>query len=86
MTNSQTPIKLLYEDWEKVKHSIIEIRGYSAILNWVLKRDQGWSWRQAYFGEPVEIDFWNDSAKAMFLLTYSHLIAKSLKLYRKNNG
>lgn len=86
MQNSQTPIKLLYEDWEKVRENIIETRGLTGVISFVLKREQGWSWRQSYFGQPVEIDFWNDSAKSMFLLTYSHLIAKSLKMYRKNNG
>ena len=84
--NSQTPIKLLYEDWEKVRENIIETRGLIGVLSFVLKREQGWTWRQRYFGQPVEIDFWNDSAKSMFLLTYSNLIAKSLKMYRKNNG
>lgn len=86
MQNSQTPIKLLYEDWEKVRENIIETRGLIGVISFVLKREQGWTWRQSYFGQPVEIDFWNDSAKSMFLLTYSHLIAKSLKMYRKNNG
>lgn len=83
MQNSQTPIKLLYEDWEKVRNFVMETRGVSGLISFVLKREQGWSWRQSYFGQPVEIDFWNDSAKSMFLLTYSHLIAKSLKMYRK---
>lgn len=86
MIRAQTPIKLLEEDWVKIKHSIIEIRGVNGTFSWVLKREQGWTWRQAYSGEPVSIDFWNDNAKSMFLLTYSHLIAKSLKLFNKNNG
>lgn len=81
-----TPIKLLLEDWEKVKHFIIETRGLTGTLSWVLKSEQGWTWRQAYWGEPVSIDFWTDSAKSMFLLSYSHLISKSLKLFNKNNG
>jgi hypothetical protein len=86
MTTSLTPIKLLLEDWEKVRQDIIEKNGVSGSLSWRLKREHGWTWRQSYFGNPVEIDFWTDSAKSMFLLTYSHLIAKSLKMYRKNNG
>lgn len=86
MLNPQTPIKLLNEDWEKIKQDILTIRGPGGLINWVLKRDQGWSWRQSYFGQPVEIDFWNDSAKSMFLLTYSQHIAKSLKMYSKKSG
>jgi hypothetical protein len=82
----QTPIKILQEEFEKVRSDIIEKNGFSGSLSWVLKRDQGWSWRQAYIGEPVAVDFWNDSAKTMFLLTYSHLIPKSLKMFTKNNG
>ena len=83
MSSAQTPIKLLIEDWEKVRQDIIEKNGVSGLLSWRLKLLHGWTWRQSYFGQPVEIDFWNDSAKSMFLLQYSHLIAKSLKMYTK---
>jgi hypothetical protein len=86
MASAETPIKLLEEDWLKIKQEIINTRGLNGIISWVLKREQGWTWRQAYWGEPVSIDFWNDNAKSMFLLTYSHLIAKSLKTFNKNNG
>jgi hypothetical protein len=86
MVSAETPIKLLEEDWLKIKQELISIRGPAGLINWVLKREQGWTWRQPYYGEPVSIDFWNDSAKSMFLLTYSHLITKSLKLFNKNNG
>jgi hypothetical protein len=86
MKNTQTPIKLTTDDFESVRKDIIERCGFSSMLMWVLKREHGWTWRQAYYGEPVSIDFWNNSAKSMFLLSYSHLIAKSLKLYSKNNG
>lgn len=86
MSSAQTPIKLLLEDWEKVRQDIIEKNGLSGSLSWRLKLLHGWTWRQAYWGEPVNIDFWTDSAKSMFLLTYSHLIAKSLKMYAKNSG
>ena len=86
LLTTQTPIKLLEEDWVKVKHTIIETRGLNGTLSWVLKREQGWTWRQAYYGEPVSIDFWTDSAKSMFLLSYSHLIPKSLKTFNKNTG
>lgn len=81
-----TPIKLTPEEFEKIRQDIIEKIGISGVIGWVLKRDQGWTWRQAYYGEPVHIDFWHESAKSMFLLTYSHLIPKSLKLYNKNTG
>lgn len=86
MASAETPIKLLEEDWLKVKHTIIETRGLTGTLSWVLKSEQGWTWRQTYYGEPVSIDFWNNSAKSMFLLSYSYLITKSLKLYNKMNG
>jgi len=84
--NPQTPIKLLQDDFESVMADVREKHGISGTFAWLLKRDHGWTWRQAYHGNPIEIDFWNDSAKSMFLLNYSHLIAKSLKLYSKNNG
>lgn len=86
MANTFTPIKLLFEDWEKVRQDIIEKNGLAGSLSWRLKREHGWTYRQPYQGDVVHIDFWTDSAKSMFLLTYSHLIAKSLKMYRKNNG
>lgn len=86
MENAETPIKLLEEDWLKIKQDILTQRGASGMISWVLKRDQGWTWRQAYWGEPVSIDFWTDSAKAMFLLTYSQHIAKSLKMLGKKSG
>jgi hypothetical protein len=86
MANSLTPIKLVQDDFENVMQDVREKHGISGTLAWVLKREHGWTWRQAYYGNPIEIDFWNDSAKSMFLLTYSHLIAKSLKMYNKNTG
>lgn len=86
MTNELTPIKLLEEDWLRVKQDILDNRGPGGLISWVLKREQGWTWRQGYFSQPIEIDFWTDSAKSMFLLTYSHHIAKSLKMYRKKSG
>lgn len=86
MENAETPIKLLEEDWLKIKQDILDARGPSGLISWVLKREQGWTWRQGYFSQPIEIDFWTDSAKSMFLLTYSHHIAKSLKMYRKKSG
>jgi hypothetical protein len=86
MGSYQSPIKLLEEEWQVIRQSIIDSEKLSATLNHVLKREKGWTWRQSYYGEPVCIDFWNDSAKSMFLLSYSHLIPKSLKLYNKNNG
>ncbi len=76
----------MYDEFESVRKDLIERCGFASAIMWVLKRDHGWTWRQAYHGEPVFIDFWNDNAKTMFLLSYSHLIAKSLKLYSKNNG
>lgn len=86
MKNAQTPIKISPEDFDKIRQDIIEKSGVVGQLSFVLKREQGWSWRQAYIGNPVEIDFWNDNAKSMFLLSYSHLIPKSLKTFNKNNG
>jgi hypothetical protein len=81
-----SPIKLFPEEFDIVRQDIIQKNGMSGSIMWVLKREHGWTWRQAYWGEPVEIDFWTDSAKSMFLLTYSHLIPKSLKMFTKNNG
>jgi len=86
MKSTQTPIQLLDHEWDAVKTFIKENEGLSATMNHVLKREKGWSYRSPYYSHPVYIDFWNDSAKSMFLLSYSHLIAKSLKLYSKNNG
>lgn len=86
MKGAQTPIKVHPDEFGLVLKEIREKAGNSAALSFRLKLDQGWSWRQAYYGNPVEIDFWNDSAKSMFLLNYSHLIAKSLKMYSKNSG
>lgn len=86
MSTPLTPIKLIVYDFENVMKDVREKHGLSGTLAWVLKRDHGWTWRQSYAGEPVNIDFWNESAKSMFLLNYSHLITKSLKLYSKNTG
>lgn len=86
MITPQSPIKLYQEEFEAVRQNIIETHGVSGILSWVLKRDQGWTWRHAYWGDPISIDFWTDSAKSMFLLKYSHLIDKSLKVLNKNSG
>ena len=81
-----TPIKLLLEDYQKVIVQIREDEGLRATLSNVLKREKGWTYRRPYHDDVVHIDFWTDSAKSMFLLTYSHLITKSLKLYNKNTG
>lgn len=86
MTGTQTPIKLYDNEFEAVRKDIIETHGISGILSWVLKRDQGWSYRNRGWNEPVSIDFWSESAKSMFLLKYSHLITKSLKTLNKNSG
>ena len=86
MTSFQTPIKLYQEEFNLIRKDIIEKHGISETFTWVLKRDHGWTWRQPYGFDPVSIDFWNDSAKSMFLLKYSHLIAKSLKTLNKNTG
>lgn len=86
MQNSQTPIKLLDEEWTALMSYIVSIEGPRAAISWVLKRDKGWTYRRPYYGDPVDIDFWTDNAKSMFLLSYSHLITKSLKLFNKNNG
>lgn len=86
MKGTQTPIKLYEEEWQAIRQTILDSEKLSATLNYVLKRDKGWTWRQAYYGEPICIDFWNESAKSMFLLSYSHLIPKSLKTFNKNTG
>jgi hypothetical protein len=83
---SLTPIKLLLEEYQKVIVQIRDDEGLRATLSNVLKREKGWTYRRPYYDDVVHIDFWNDSAKSMFLLTYSHLIPKSLKLYNKNTG
>lgn len=86
MANEMTPLQLYSEEFNLIRKYIIETQGFSSQLTWVLKRDHGWSWRQAYWDSNVSIDFWSDSAKSMFLLKYSHLIAKSLKTLNKNTG
>lgn len=84
-TTAQTPTKLHYDEFENLLQYIVENEGLSATLSWNLKRNKGWTWRQSYYGNPVEIDFWTDNAKSMFLLSYSHLLLKSLKFFKKNN-
>ena len=84
--NSQTPIKLFYTEWIHIRNQLTEQHGMKGILNSVLKRENGWTYRSRYFMDDVDIDFWNDSAKSMFLLMYSHLIPKSLKKMNKNSG
>lgn len=86
MSGFQTPIKLFQEEFNLIRQDIIEKEGITGTFTQVLKRNQGWTWRQPYRFDPVSIDFWNDSAKSMFLLKYSHLIVKSLKLLNKNTG
>jgi hypothetical protein len=86
MTTPHTPIKLMLDEYQKVVMQIREDEGLSKTLTHVLKREKGWTYRRPYHDDVVYIDFWTDSAKSMFLLTYSHLITKSLKLYNKNTG
>ena len=86
MKNAQTPMRIFYSEWVHIRNQITEQHGVKGILNMVLKRENGWTYRSQHFMDDVSIDFWNDSAKSMFLLTYSHLIPKSLKVLNKNTG
>lgn len=86
MATPLTPIKLLLDEYQQIIIQIRDDEGLRATLTSVLKREKGWTYRRPYHDDCVYIDFWNDSAKSMFLLTYSHLIPKSLKSYNKNTG
>ncbi len=81
-----SPLTLRLDEYQEVIATIRDTEGLRATLTNVLKREKGWTYRRPYHGDVVYIDFWNDSAKAMFLLSYSHLIDKSLKSFNKNNG
>lgn len=80
---NETPITILYEEWEELLHYIVAQESVSAIFSINLKRNKGWTYRNGKYGQDVHIDFWNDNAKAMFLLSYSHIIEKSLKIFKK---
>lgn len=83
-----TPLKLVSADWATVRATIIEQDGLIGLLSWKLKENHGWTFRlaSAWRDDWVDIDFWNDTAKSMFLLKYSHLIEKSLKELNKATG
>lgn len=86
LSTTQTPIRLIYIEFEDLLRYIAQNEGLSATFSWVLKRNKGWTYRNPYYGADAHIDFWNESAKSMFLLSYSHLIPKSLKTFNKNTG
>jgi hypothetical protein len=86
MEHAQTPLKLYYSEWVHIRNQLKDQHGMKGILNSVLKRESGWTYRSRQFMDDVDIDFWDDGAKSMFLLTYSHFIPKSLKMQKKMRG
>lgn len=71
-----TPISLSMRAYDKVLRDVIERHGRKALLMGYKKRVLGWTPRveDRWGKHRVHIDFWEESAKSLFLLEYSQYV------------
>jgi hypothetical protein len=71
-----TSIKIPCRRWRDIREKIIAVYGKSITISWVMRRELGFTVREAYFDwtigeEPnVWLDFYDAAQKTLFLLKY----------------
>lgn len=74
-----TPIELSAWAYERIIQDLVERHGTKALLMGYKKTTLGWTPRmQDRWGKHrrVHIDFWEESAKSLFLLEYSQYLSR----------
>lgn len=66
------PIKLTRTEYERIRADLIATHGKKIIINWVCKREAGFTFREHWDGNNSGwyVDFYNDAAETMFRLKY----------------
>lgn len=75
---NMTPVELSMCAYSKILQDVVERHGQKALLMGYKKRVLGWTPRvQGRWGkQKVYIDFWEESAKSLFLLEYLEHISR----------
>lgn len=76
----KTPILLTREQYWKIRDQITEEVGQKGLISSYLRREYGFSFRNNYYNPPlcqqtfrykdIAVDFWDESAKILFLLKF----------------
>ena len=73
---NMTPVEISMRAYSEILQDVVERHGQKALLMGYKKRALGWTPRNRWGKQTVYIDFWEESAKSLFLLEYLEHISR----------